>query len=104
MRLPRIKPAQTDTFMHVYNRIAGPVRDFPFDKAEKEQFIRRVHQLTKLYVIEIIAYQVMGNHFHLLVYVPSTPPSAEEAARRYANYRRVGSYMDNRQNACVTVR
>jgi len=37
MRHPRLKPEQTDTFMHVYNRVAGTAGEFPFGVVEKEE-------------------------------------------------------------------
>ena len=86
MRHARLKPVGVDTFMHVCNRIAGCTGEFPFGAAEKEEFIRRLTRLTTLYVIEVVAFVGMGNHFHLLVRVPAEPPSAAEAAARYAGY------------------
>lgn len=86
MRHPRIRPQDTDTFMHVYNRIAGTAGDFPFGDAEKEQFVRRLKRISELYVIEPLAFQIMGNHFHLLVHIPCAVPSLAEAAERYRRY------------------
>jgi hypothetical protein len=63
MRYARIKPDQIDTFMHVYNRTVGSTGEFPFQAAEKEEFVRRIQLITQLYVIEPISYQVMGNTF-----------------------------------------
>jgi len=53
MRYARLKPEQTDFFVHLYNRVAGSAGEFPFRDAEKEEFIRRVKKLTQLYVIEV---------------------------------------------------
>jgi putative transposase len=87
MRYPRIKPeVGEETFMHVYNRVSGPTGEFPFGPAEKEEFIRRLHKLSEFYTIDVIAYQVMGNHWHALIRVPAEPPSCEEAAARYHRY------------------
>jgi hypothetical protein len=72
--------------MHVHNRIAGMAGEYPFGPAEKEEFIRRVKRLAQLYVIEPIAVQVMGNHYHIILYVPGRPPSNEQALRRFKRY------------------
>jgi putative transposase len=86
MRHPRIRPDYADTFMHVYNRVAGTLGDFPFRDADKEYFIRLLHKLTTFYTVEALAYQLMGNHFHLLLFIPSQPPSNQDAAERYKRY------------------
>jgi hypothetical protein len=101
MRYPRIKPSETDTFMHVYNRVAGSAGDFLFGPAEKEEFIRRLRRLTELYSIEVISYQCMGNHFHATLYIPAEPPSPEETARRYRRYYRGKRFLDAQSPACA---
>ena len=82
----RIKPTETDTIMHVYNRISGSSGDFPFGNPEKEQFQRRLKKLNKYYVIDVLATQVMGNHYHGLIHIPTEKPSNKEAAARYFRY------------------
>lgn len=86
MRHLRIKPTETDTIMHIYNRISGSSGDFPFGKSEKEQFLRRLRKLNQYYVIDLLASQVMGNHYHILVHIPAEKPSNEEAAARYLRF------------------
>ena len=34
MRQARIRPEDSDTVMHVFNRVTGPVGDYPFGPAE----------------------------------------------------------------------
>ena len=86
MRYPRLKPVDTESVMHVYNRVVGSAGEFQFQDAEKEQFLRRLNKVADFYVIDVLAYQCMGNHFHLLLHVPAEPPSNAEAAQRYARY------------------
>jgi len=86
MRHARIRPRDTDTFMHVFNRVVGSAKDYPFDPPEKEYFINLMRDLTRLYTVEIVAYQLMGNHFHLLVFVPGACLSAADAAARFNRY------------------
>ena len=86
MRYPRLKPAETNTFMHVYNRIAGHTGEYPFQDTEKEYFIRKLKRLNDYYVIDVIAYVCMSNHYHAIIYVPSEEPSNEEAAARYNRF------------------
>jgi REP element-mobilizing transposase RayT len=68
---------------HCYNRIAGTSADLPFGDVEKEKFVRLLHRVNRLYSVKIVAYQVMSNHFHLLVHAPCEQPSEEDACQRY---------------------
>jgi len=86
MRHLRLKPTETDTIMHVYNRVSGASGEFPFGDPEKEQFLRRLKKLNEFYVIDVLASQIMGNHYHILVHIPSEAPSNEEASARYSRF------------------
>jgi len=84
MRHRRIKPADGESgFMHVYNRVAGGTGDYPFKDVEKGELLRRFRELNDYYVVDVLAVQAMGNHFHALLYVPAEPPSGQDAAERY---------------------
>ena len=83
MRQARIKPSEVDTFMHLYNRVAGHVGEFPFGQAEKEIFVGLMRKLLRLYTLEVAAYQVMGNHFHILAFIPGKGLPEEEAVARF---------------------
>lgn len=86
MRPPRLKTKDRPMFYHLYNRVAGEHGNRLFGNTEKEKFIRLLHKLQAFFTIEIIAYQVMDNHFHLIVYAPPNPPTLDEAKQRYQAY------------------
>ena len=86
MRRARLKPNGIPMFYHLYNRVAGEPEFYPFGATEKEKFIRLLHRVQKFFVVEVLAYQVMSNHFHLLVYAPEEAPSPAEVVRRYEDY------------------
>ena len=90
MRPDRQKPVDADpcrgTYYHLYNRSAGLPGEFFFGDPEKEMFLRIMKKLGTLYTLDILAWQVMGNHFHIVVFAPEQPPTPEEAARRYRIY------------------
>ena len=83
MRQPRIKLENQPAWYQCYNRVAGTSHDRPFGDVEKEQFVRILHRVCELYTVEVVAYQVMSNHYHLLVHAAADVPDAEETCRRY---------------------
>ena len=83
MRSYRIKLDHQSTWYHCYNRVAGTRLDRPFDEADREKFVQLLHRVATLYTVQVIAYQVMSNHFHLLVMAPQQEPGADEMCRRY---------------------
>jgi REP element-mobilizing transposase RayT len=66
--------------------VAGTSDFLPFGPVEKEQFVRLLHRLSKFYTVRIVAYQVMSNHFHLVVQAPDQVPSPGEVCARYHAY------------------
>jgi hypothetical protein len=89
MRTARVKPVAADaegTYYHIVNRVAGSPGDLPFGEIEKERFVRLLHWLATLYTVEPLAWMVMGNHFHILLFAPAEAPSPEETTHRYAAF------------------
>ena len=86
MRHARIRPPHTDTFMHLYNRVGGHVGEYPFGPCEKEYFINLMHKLTNLYTVQIVAYQLMGNHFHMIGFAPGAALTEADAVDRFNRY------------------
>lgn len=86
MRNARITFDFQDTWHHCFNRIAGTSLDLPFHDAEKEQFVRLIKRVSLLYTVRVVSYQVMSNHFHLLVQAPADKPTEEETCRRYSSF------------------
>ena len=71
MRHNRIKPDDRDTWHHCFNRISGTSLDLPFTDADKEQFIRILKRVSLLYTVKVVSFEVMSNHFHLLIQAPA---------------------------------
>ena len=87
-RQARIKPSDRGTYYHVMNRISGLPGEFPFDDVEKEKLVRLIHKWSRYFTVEPIAYQIMGNHYHLVCYAPGEDEklSAPEAAERHNRF------------------
>jgi putative transposase len=88
MRRARYKPDRADHFYHVYNRTVGMPGDIPFRATEKAHFFRLLKRLSDYYVIEVVSFVIMGNHYHLKVHVPREIPGAVETCRRYERHHR----------------
>ena len=92
MRRARIKPESANpatpdrpagTYYHLVNRIAGQPGQLPFGDAEKEKLMMMLLRLCLFFIIEPVSCAIMGNHFHLVVFVPALPPLLDEALRRF---------------------
>lgn len=67
---------------HVISRVVD--RRILFEREEKEKMLLILRQLEFFSGVEMLAYCLMGNHFHLLIRVPAKPAeiSDEEVERR----------------------
>lgn len=95
MRRARIKPDSANpeapgrpagTYYHLVNRIAGQPGQLPFGDPEKEMLLRLLLRLCLFFIVEPVSCAIMGNHFHLVVFVPALPPLLDEALRRFRAY------------------
>ena len=65
-----------DRCYHLVSRVAN--RAFYFSDEERTRFVERMWRVAQFSCVEVLAYCVMSNHFHILVHVPS-PRELEEA-------------------------
>ena len=56
------------------------------DRKDKEEFLRILHLLMGTYFVELVSFEIMDNHFHLVIkiYQPHRVP-IEEVKRRFKN-------------------
>jgi hypothetical protein len=67
-RLPRHKNPDA-TFYHLLNRVAGDPADFPLRKGSAaRRFLYLFEFYLRLYCCRLAAFQLMGNHYHSVVY------------------------------------
>ena len=66
MRPPR--NFKTNRCYHLISRIAH--RAFFLDEEERTRFVDRLWRVAQFSCVEVLAYCIMSNHFHVLVYVP----------------------------------
>ena len=65
-----------DRCYHLISRIAN--RAFYFGEEERTGFVARMWRVAYFSCVEVLAYCVMCNHFHILAYVPPPRELAEE--------------------------
>ena len=103
MRRAREKPADTDCYYHVYNRVAGMPGDKPFRAREKARFLKIARKLAKYYVIEVTSFVAMGSHYHLTLFVPAEVPSRQVTCKRYHDYYQGRKELDPDSQDCERI-
>ncbi len=76
MRPNRLKPPEGGVF-HIVSRVVD--RAMKFDNREKDVFTGMMRRAERFSGVEILAYCVMSNHFHILVRVPPKDTQISEA-------------------------
>ena len=92
-RIPRMLIDDETTVYHVMSRTA--LDGFPLGDIEKDFMLDLVKRYAALYLVEILGFCLMGNHFHLLVKIfPEYKFTDEDLKKRF-----VGFYGDDRSFA-----
>ena len=74
MRRPR--DFVPDRCYHLISRIAN--RAFYLGEDERTRFVARMWRVAYFSCVEVLAYCVMSNHFHILAYIPAPRDLSEE--------------------------
>jgi len=75
-RLRRIKVTGEDAYYHIISRTVG--RQYYLGEVEKEKLFNLIRLFSKLYLVKVIGYCIMDNHFHLLVKSESADKYSDE--------------------------
>ena len=71
MRQPRFISPTAETSSSIYHCVSRVVdRDFKFGPQEKDVFVRMMREYEDFCGVQVLAYCVMSNHYHVLVEVP----------------------------------
>ncbi len=81
MRIPRMLVNGEATVYHVMSRTA--LDGYPLGPQEKDVFVQLLQTFSRLYLVEVLGFAIMGNHFHLLVrMLPESQFSDDEIMQR----------------------
>ena len=86
--MPRTQRLIIDDETAVYHVMSRTALDgFPLGDIEKDFMVDLIKRYSKLYLVEIFGFCLMGNHFHILVKVlPEYKFSNEEIEKRFADF------------------
>ncbi len=89
-RTPRLINDDQTTVYHVMSRTA--LDGFPLGDAEKDFMLDLIRRYASLYLVEILGFSLMGNHFHILLKMfPEHKFTDEDIKKRYESF-----YCDER--------
>jgi REP element-mobilizing transposase RayT len=84
-RTQRLIINDESTVYHVMSRTA--LDGFPLGDIEKDFMLNLIRRYAALYLVEILGFCLMGNHFHILVRVfPEDKFTDEEILKRYVDF------------------
>ena len=84
MRRARVKSSET-AFYHVLTRVAGAPRYFPLQRRQAwRKLLEMIQKCVEAYCCRLVAYQIMGNHYHLILYFDSYRRLSSAELRRRA--------------------
>ena len=79
LHMRKLRNFSTDRCYHLVSRVAN--KAFYFTEEERGRFVERMWRIAYFACIEVVAYCVMSNHFHILVYVPHLRGSPHQWGR-----------------------
>ena len=82
----RMKITGQGSYMHLFNRVGGVIGELPFEDVDKEKAFLMIDDITNYLLLEVISAAWLGNHFHLIAYVPGERPTPKMAAKRHNAY------------------
>lgn len=84
-RIARFVRNDQPTVYHVISRSALP--GLPIKPGDKDYLLNLIRRLSSLYVVDVLGFALMDNHFHLVARVyPESDVSDRELIQRYKDY------------------
>ena len=84
-RIARVKIDEGGAYYHLCGRVAGVKGEYPLaDKRCRRKIIDDIRFFAKVYCLEILGFCIMGNHYHLVVYMAPSREMPRKALRARA--------------------
>ena len=84
MRTARRKSSEA-AFYHLFTRVAGPLKYFPLIHPEaRRKLIELLYHYTSIYCCVLVSFEIMGNHYHLILWMQKYRRLARAELRRRA--------------------
>ncbi len=85
-RLARIKAEDCGAFYHLCGRTAGVIGDYPLDdKRCRRKIVEFIRLFSRVYCCKILGFCIMGNHYHLVVYMDEPRTMSRKELRERAS-------------------
>ena len=82
MRTARIRSSSPEgSYLHLYHRATGYPSDRIFADVERQFLLNLIHDVSRLYTLEIIAVTAMSNRLHIVAFVPREAPQMQRACQ-----------------------
>lgn len=84
-RLSRVKISEGGVYYHLCARVAGPKDSYPLDNSMcRRRIIETIQLFSRVYCCSVLGFAVMGNHYHLLVWMKSRHQMTREELKKRA--------------------
>ena len=94
----KLRNFSADRCYHLVSRVAN--KAFYFTDEERGRFVERMWRIANFSCVEVLAYCVMSNHFHILVYVPHPRALSDEEVLSRVKTLYTGARLANSLGDC----
>jgi REP-associated tyrosine transposase len=99
-RLARVKALGGGVYYHLCARVAGPTDSYPLDNSMcRRRIVETIQLFSRVYCCSVLGFAVMGNHYHLLIWMESRRPISRKELRKRAGILYGDTLLDGWQKA-----
>ncbi len=86
-RIARVKTDEGGAYYHLCGRVAGVKGKYPLaDKRCRRQILEFIKFFSKVYCLDVMGFCILGNHYHLVVYMEPTREMSRKELRFRAEF------------------